>query len=318
MSYFKTHPATVPALLDPKLKAAIEIQDAELFLLPVEQFRAIKEQQAAERPKVAAPVANIEDRSVPGPAGEIPVRIYTPHGNGPFPVVVHIHGGGWVIGSLNASDDVCHTLCNFANSVVVSVDYRLAPEHRYPAGLEDCYAALEWVAENAPTLGGDAARIALFGDSSGGNLATAVALYSRDNGGPKAVLQVLVYPVTNYGFDTASYHQKAKDFGLSRDAMVFFWTSYLASPQHGDEPYASPLRATDLTGLPPALIVTAEHDPLRDDGEAYAARLDRAGIPVRVTRYLDMNHGFFNCGAMYPSAARALREVGDSLREAFG
>lgn len=317
MSYFKTHPATLSTPLHPTLKASLEAQNEELFLLPVEQFRAIKEQQAAERPKINAAIAKIENRSIPGPAGEIPVRIYTPLGNGPFPVVVHIHGGGWVIGSLDACDDVCRALCNFSDAVIVSVDYRLAPEYRYPAGLDDCWAALKWVVEHVSVIGGDATRIAVCGDSSGANLAAATALYSRDNGGPQLALQVLIYPVTNFGFDTASYHQKANNFGLSRDAMIFFWTSYLAKPEHGIEPYASPLQATDLTGLPPALILTAEHDPLRDDGEAYAARLHQAGVPVQVTRYLDMNHGFFNCGAMYESAARALREVGDSLKQAF-
>lgn len=317
MPHFKTHPATASVPLHPEIQAAVEMQTEELFLLPVEQFRAVKEQQAAERPKMDAAVAKIENRSIPGPADQIPIRIYTPQGLGPFPVVVHIHGGGWVIGSLDTCDDVCRALCNLSESLIVSVDYRLAPEHRYPAGLDDCYAALQWVAEHAPSINGDAARIALCGDSSGGNLAAATALYARDHGGPNATFQALIYPVTNCGFDTASYHQKACGFGLTRDAMVFFWTSYLAVPEHGNDAYASPLRASNLTGLPPALIVTAEHDPLRDDGEAYAARLHREGVPVHVTRYLDMNHGFFNCGAMYDSAARAIHEVADSLKQAF-
>lgn len=317
MTYFKTHPATATVALNPQLKASLETQPDDLFLLPVDEFRAAKEQQAAERPKINAPVAKIEDRMIPGPAGPVPVRIYTPQGQGPFPIVVHIHGGGWVIGSLNSCDDVCRALCSFSEAVIVSVDYRLAPEHRFPAGLEDCYAAMQWTAENARSFNGDATRIALSGDSSGGNLAAATALYARDHGGPKTIFQALVYPVTNYGFDTASYHLKANGFGLTRDAMIFFWKSYLTTPETGSAPYASPLQAPALKGLPPALIITAEHDPLRDDGEAYAARLDQAGVPVQLTRYLDMNHGFFNCGAIFDSAARAVREVVDSLKQAF-
>jgi acetyl esterase len=199
----------------------------------------------------------------------------------------------------------------------VSVDYRRAPECKYPAAVDDCYNALQWTVKNAATIGGDPRQVAVAGDSAGGNLAAAVAIRARDQGSPSVAMQVLIYPVTNCGFDTASYHENADGYGLTRDAMVFFWRSYLAHADQGEEPCVSPLRAANLAGLPPALIVTAQFDPLRDDGEAYAARLHRAGVPVRLTRYLDMNHGFLMCGAMFRSADGALHEIADALKEAF-
>ncbi len=317
MYYFHTHPSAKLVPLDPKLKAIIETLPPKDFSAPIEQWRATSEKQAVARPKLNATVEKIENRVVPGPGGEIPIRLYTPKGIGPLPILVYIHGGGWVMGSLDTHDDICRSLCNRSGSMVVSVGYRLAPEHKYPAAVEDCYAVLKWVAEKAAAISGDAKRIAISGDSSGGNIAAAVALRSRDQNGPKLALQVLIYPVANYGFDTASYHRNAAGYDLTRDAMIWFWTRYLPSPEYGDEPCASPLRAKDLTGLPPALVLTAQYDPLCDDGEAYAARLHSAGVPVRVTRYLDMNHGFFNWGAVCKSADCAFQEAADTLKEAF-
>jgi acetyl esterase len=314
---FKTHPATQPVPLDAELRAVLETLPKQLYLLPLEQFRATMERQVAETPKLNLPVAKIEDREIAGPGGPIRLRIYTPQGSGPWPLLLHYHGGGWVLGTLDTHDDVCRSLCSLSGSVVVSVDYRRAPEHKHPAAVEDCWTALQWTAESAAAIGGDPNRMGVIGDSAGGNLAAAVALCCRDRKGPRLALQVLIYPVTNYDFDTASYHENADDYGLTRDAMIFFWESYLATSAQGTEPYASPLRAGDLSGLPPALILTAQFDPLRDDGEAYAARLRRAGVPVRLTRYLDMNHGFFMAAAMFDSAHCALQEVADALKEAL-
>jgi acetyl esterase len=317
MTYFRTHPSTQPVPLDPQLWAAIQAEPDRLFVLPLDEFRAVAEQRAEKTPRLNTPVQAVENRRVAGPDGQIPIRISRPQGRGPFPVLAYFHGGGWVVGTLDTHDDVCRALCHRAGSVVVSVDYRRAPESKYPAGLDDCWAVLEWIATNAATIDGDPRQVAVGGDSAGGNLAAAVAIRARDQERLRLALQVLIYPVTNYGFDTASYHENADGYGLSRDAMMFFWESYLADADQGSEPCASPLRAANLAGLPPALILTAQFDPLRDDGEAYAARLHRAGVPVRLTRYLDMNHGFLMCAAMFPSAACALQEIADSLKEAF-
>ena len=317
MTYFRTHPSTQPVPLDPDLRAALDAEPDPLYLLPLDEFRAAAELRCVKTPKLSAPVKAVENRRVAGPDGAIPIRLFRPEGRGPFPVLAFLHGGGWVVGSLDTHDDVCRVLCHRSGCVVVSVDYRLAPESKYPAAVNDCYSVLEWIVENAATFDGDPKQLAVCGDSAGGNLAAAVAIRARDQGSVGLALQVLIYPVTNYGFDTASYHENADGYGLSREAMRFFWSSYLARSDQGDEPDASPLRATNLAGLPPALILTAQFDPLRDDGEAYAARLRRAGVPVRLTRYLDMNHGFILCGAMFASADCALQEIADSLREAF-
>jgi len=261
------------------------------------------------------PVAAVENRSIPGPAGEIPVRIYTPSGQPPFPALVYYHGGGWVVGNLDMVDTVCRALANRAGSVVVSVDYRLAPEHKFPASAEDAYAAAHWVATNASTIGVDPGRIAVGGDSAGGNLAAVVSLIARDRGSPSLAYQVLVYPVTDYAFDTPSYQANGKDYFLTTEMMEWFWNHYLRTPEDGNNPYASPLRATNLAGLPPALVITAEYDPLRDEGERYAQRLREAGVPVRQTRYDGMVHGFFTMPGTFDKAKQAVDEIAEELRK---
>jgi acetyl esterase len=245
------------------------------------------------------------------------MRVYTPRGTGPFPAILYLHGGGWVLGSLDENDDVCRSLAHRAGAVVVSVDYRLAPEHRFPAAVEDCYAALEWLARHAAELHADGRRIAVLGGSAGGNLAAATALKARDQKGPTIVLQVLWFPATNAAFDTTSYHLYAEGYGLSRENMIYFWKSYLKSREDADSPYASVLRAGDLTRLPPALVQTAQYDVLRDEGEAYAARLHRAGVPVRCIRYQGMVHGFLIHAASIEVARRALADTADALKKAF-
>jgi acetyl esterase len=247
----------------------------------------------------------------------MPTRIYTPYGTGPFPVLVYFHGGGWVIGNLEAYDATCRALTKAAGCIVIAMEYRLAPEHTFPAAPEDCYAATCWVAANAAAIGGDPRRIAIGGDSAGGNLTAVVAQMARDRGGPALVYQLLVYPVTNYDYDTASYRENADGYLLTRDAMVWFWNHYLRSAADGDHPLASPLRASDLRGLPPAMVLTAEFDPLRDEGEAYARRLQEAGVPVTLKRYTGMIHGFFSLGTVLDQGKQAMADAAAALRAIF-
>jgi len=283
--------------------------------LSVEDARKMMDMMAELSGLVPEPVAKVEDRLIPGPAGQIPVRIYTPQGRGPFPVLVFFHGGGWVLCSIETEDELCRALTNAAGCIVVSVDYRLAPEHKFPAAMDDCYAATKWVAENANVIGGDPTRVAVGGDSAGGNLAAVVTLMARDRGTPPLVYQLLVYPVTNSAFNTPSYRENAEGYFLTRDAMVWHWDLYLQSEADGQNPYASPLRAEDLSGIPPALVITAEFDPLRDEGEAYAARLREAGVSVVCTRYNGMIHGFLSMP--FERGKEARQEAAAGLRSAF-
>lgn len=262
-------------------------------------------------------VAKVENRKIPVSDGNIQIRIYTPDGEGPFPVLVYYHGGGWVIGDLDTVDVPCRMLANRANCVVVSVDYRLAPEHKFPTAAEDSYAAVQWVAENAAEINVDSSRIAVGGDSAGGNLAAVTALMAKDKGGPNLSYQLLFYPVTNHSFDTASYTENADGYLLTKNTMVWFWNHYLRNDEDGKNPYASPLRAEDLTGLPPALVITAGFDPLRDEGEAYASRLKEAGIPVEATRYEGMIHGFFWMPGILEQARNVIEQAANGLKEAF-
>ena len=222
-----------------------------------------------------------------------------------------------MICDLDTHDGVCRQLANRAGCAVVSVDYRLAPEAKFPAGPEDCYAAARYAAEHAGELGVDAARIAVAGDSAGGNLAAVVALMARARRGPALCHQLLVYPVTNHDFETASYHENAEGYLLTRAMMQWFWGHYLATPEAGEDPWASPLREPDLSGLPAATVLTAEYDPLRDEGEAFAERLRAAGVPTSLTRYDGMFHGFFGMTAAIDRARDALDHAAGALRSAF-
>jgi acetyl esterase len=264
------------------------------------------------------PVGKVENRTIPGPATDIPVRIYTPKGEGPFPVLVYFHGGGWVLGSLDAWDAACRMLTNKVECIIVAVDYRLAPENKFPKPAEDCYAATQWVAENAASIGGDPARVAIGGDSAGGNLAAVVALMAREYGKPKLVFQLLVYPVTDASMDSKSLKECADGYFLTTEMMVWFWKQYVRDSGDRAHPYASPLRAQNLRGLPPAMVSTAEFDPLRDEGEAYGAKLKEAGVPVTVTRYDGTIHGFFLMSAVLDQGKKAVAAAVASLRSAFG
>lgn len=319
MNHLATYPPLASLPLDEQVAADLQARAGAtpFYRLPPAEGRSAFEAMMATARKLNDPVARVEDRVIPGPGNDVSVRVYVPQGQGPFPILLYIHGGGWVIGSPASHDDLCRSLCRRAGALVVSVDYRLSPEHKFPAPLEDCYTALQWCVREAAGLG-DRGRLAVAGDSAGGNLSAALALYARDQGGPPLRLQVLIYPATNCAFDTTSYHENAEGFGLMRAAMIHYWNCYLAKPEDSRNPYACPLQAPDLRGLPPALIQTAQYDVLRDDGEAYAARLRRASVPVRCTRYLAMNHGFVQFGAAYEHGQVAVDEIATALRAAFG
>ena len=306
--------------LDPEAKMLLE--QLTTVVRPFDELSVVEARAAIVTLSAAAgegeAVARVENRTVPGPRGEIPVRIYTPEGRAPFPVLVYFHGGGWVIGSLETHDGLCRHLANAAGAVVVSVDYRLAPEHPFPASGEDAYAATRWVAANAAVIGGDAKRIAVGGDSAGGNLAAVVSLMARDRGGPPLVFQLLVYPVTDTpSAKTASYRENAEGYFLTAKMMHWFWNHYCGKNPDLSDPYLCPLRAKDLKRLPPALVVTAEFDPLRDEGEAYAARLREAGNQADLKRYPGMIHGFFGMGPLLTKAREATKEAASMLRAAF-
>jgi len=263
-------------------------------------------------------VSKVENRNVPGPAGEIPLRIYTPRGSGPFPVLVYFHGGGWIICNLDTHDAVCRHLANGASCVVVSVDYRLAPEHKFPAAAEDAYAATRWVAENARIMDVDPERIAVGGDSAGGNLAAVVSLMAREKGGPQLVHQLLVYPVTDLSsMDNDSYREHGQGYILTKDSMAYYGSHYLAGEKDALNPYASPLLAKDLSGLPSPLVITAEYDVLTDEGKAYADRLQEAGVPVRYSCYDGLIHAFFSMAGVVDRTRDALDEAAAALRSAF-
>jgi acetyl esterase len=281
---------------------------------------SVAEARKAFTSRIAAgtPVARTQDRAIPGPAGDIPVRIHWPAGAGPFPALVFFHGGGWVVGNLDTHDVTCRSLTNLARSVTVSVDYRLAPEHKFPAAVEDAYAATCWVVDHAPELGVDPGRVAVGGASAGGNLATVVALIAIERGGPRLVFQLLIYPVTDAALDTPSAREiVSDDYPLNRADMEWFWNHYLRDDADRRHPQASPARAKSLAGLPAALVITAEIDPLCDEGERYAAALAQAGVTASFTRYQGVTHGFVGMEAMLDKGRAAVTEAAQALRAAF-
>jgi acetyl esterase len=267
-------------------------------------------------PATLAPVRSTEDSTIPGPAGDIPIRIYRPDIDGAVPTMAFFHGGGFVIGDIETHDDQARLLCRDVEMVVVSVDYRLAPEHPFPAGFEDCLAATHWVSDNIASLGGDADRIVVGGDSAGGNFAAAVALAVRETG-PKLAAQFLIYPGVDFveGADYPSRLENAEGYFLTAEDMVWFMTNYLGTHTDTNDPRASPIRAADLAGAAPAIIGTAEFDPLRDEGEAYAKALAAAGVDVIATRYDGMIHGFYGLGVHSAAAAAAVTDMNASLRK---
>lgn len=264
----------------------------------------------------AEPVGAVTEYPIPVNDGEITVRAYRPAGDGPFPILVYFHGGGWVRGNIDTHDDLCRSITNAADCVVLSVDYRRSPEHRFPVPFDDAYAATEWAAEYGAVVGGDPDRLAVGGDSAGGNLAAAVSLRARDSGGPPLVYQLLLYPITDYAFDTESYHENAEGYMLTRRGMQWYWDHYLERDLDGRHPYASPLQARSLEGLPPAMVLTAGYDPLRDEGAAYADRLRDADVDVRHEHFDDMLHAFVSFRDL-DAAADGIDVIGEGLRDAF-
>jgi acetyl esterase len=304
-------PADAVPGLDPKLRLALDAQGPVPDFRPLgpSAVRASFRETCARTPKVGDAVARTEDHDL----GGFRVRVYVPDGAAPSVPAVYFHGGGWVLGDLETHDDLCRSLCARSGSLLAAVDYRLAPEHPFPIPFEDAYRATCWLAERASRYGSDPARLAVCGDSAGGNLAAAVAQKARDAGGPEIALQALIYPVTDADFDRASYRAYASGFGLTAANMRWFWECYLGKGGVPG-PLAAPLRAADLRDLPPAYFAMAEQDVLHDEGLAYAVRLREAGVPVRGTRYRGMNHGFLRLGALFPQALRAVDDLASALR----
>jgi acetyl esterase len=265
-------------------------------------------------------VAEVREVLAPGPAGRLPVRVYHPAPGTFPPLMVYFHGGGWVVGNVEVNDIPCRALANTTGAVVASVEYRLAPETTFPGPAEDAYAATRWLADHAGELGADASRLVVAGDSAGGNLAAVAALMARDRGGPPIAHQLLLFPVTApaRASEFASYSENAEGYILTRGAMEWFWDHYLDSPEDGSDPYASPLYAPDLAALPPATVVTAEFDPLRDEGLAYARRLSEAGVQVTSATYDGMIHDFLLMSGVIDRTRELTDRVGKELRERLG
>jgi acetyl esterase len=298
--------------VDPHLAGLLELVGAAP---PMHEGTPAEAREAYRRLSVDArtadqvvPVAAVEDVVIPGPAGAVPARVYRPEAAGPVPTVVLFHGGGWVIGDLDTHDNMARTLCRDCRAVVVSVDYRLAPEAPFPAAVEDALAATRWAASRLDELGGDD-RLAVAGDSAGGNLAAVVSQQLRDTGGPAPCAQLLVYPATDAAGEHASRTENGEGYFLDLPTMAWFMGHYAADRRRHTDPLLSPLRHPDLRGLPPAVVVTAEYDPLRDEGEAYARALAEAGVPVEVRRFPSMIHGFFDMGSFSPGAQAAVDEA---------
>lgn len=269
------------------------------------------------------PLASVMSRSIPGPGGTIPVRVYLPTlpAGRELPAIVYYHGGGWVIGNLDTHDRLCRVLAAETGCVVIAVDYRLSPEHRFPAASDDALAAFRWVTERGPELHADPSRVAVAGDSAGGNLAAVTALRALADGGPTPCFQLLIYPVTDLRCESASYDACADGYLLTRDMMLWFRSHYLGDPALDEEaarrsqhPHASPLLAEDLTGLPQALVLTAEFDPLREEGRAYAERLREAGVAVSYRCHAGLVHGFATLGGSIPAARQAISEACTAVR----
>ncbi len=316
-------PIKTPSRLSPRLNPivrqlldAIRAEGGPAFeTLTPDEARKLVLERPTDVGGTPEPVRSIQDLRIPGPDGEIPIRVYTPDAPTPAPALVYFHGGGWVVCNLDTHDVISTAIAHRAGAVVVSVDYRLAPEHKFPAAVVDCYAATRWVASNAQQLGIDPKRIAVGGDSAGGNLAAVVSLKSRDENGPAIASQVMVYPVTDLSsFDTPSYQEFAEGYELTKPEMVWFRDHYLQKMEDALDPHASPLLAKDLRGLPPALIITAECDPLRDEGEAYAKRLKEAGVQVTYTCYDGMIHPFFSLSGVITQAFDAFDQVAAAIR----
>ena len=310
--------------LDPQAQEVINLviksgRPAYNTLSPKDARQLFRETRPASTP-TPAEIGAVKNLTADGPGGPIPLRVYRPAdvpAGTPLPVLVYYHGGGWVIGDLDTHDVQCRQITAEAGVTVVAVDYRLAPEHKFPAAVDDAWAATRWVVAHAGELGIDSRRVAVAGDSAGGNLAAVVALMARDAGGPAIALQVLIYPVTDVAAESKSYRDFADGYMLTRDGMRWFTNHYLKAAGEAQDWRVSPLRAPSLAGLPPALVITAGFDPLRDEGAAYAARLSDAGVQVDYVNYGGMIHGFMPMGRLIATGNRATSHVAASLRQAL-
>jgi len=303
--------------LDPEIQLVVDAMNALPPVgpdsVPVEQARAAHDAETVQLSGPGPEVASVEEVEAPGPGGPIAIRCFRPAGVGPLAVVAYAHGGGWVIGSLDGFDPLCRALANASGAIVAALDYRRAPEHPFPAPLEDVIAAVRWLSASAESLGGDPARLGVAGDSAGGNLVAVAARRLREDPEVEVRFQALIYPVTDSAVNTRSYAENAEGYGLTATGMARYWQLYLDGAD-GQQPDVSPLRAGDLEGLPPAYVLTVEHDVLRDEGEAYAAALERAGVPVQHARYDGAVHGFFRWLAQAALARDAVAEAGTALR----
>jgi acetyl esterase len=304
--------------LAPEMRAILEIMAAqgapplETLTVPAARQAAHGLAQLGGEPEK---VARVENRRIEGRGGEIPIRVYSPDASGPLPGVVYLHGGGWVICDLDTHDNICRAISRRANAVVVAVDYRLAPEYKFPSSLEDCIDAVRWVSAHAGELRMDPQKLAIAGDSAGANMATVIAAKARDAKGPAIALQVLIYPVTDLSnFDTASHREFAKDHFLTRSVMDWFMSHFFAPGANRTSPDASPAYIKNLRGLPEALLITAECDPLCDEGETYAQRLKESGVKVTLTRYDGMIHPFLNFLGASAGAQRAVDQIAAAVR----
>lgn len=304
-------------LLDPAAEQLLSGVKAQGYpgwaYLTIEQARAM---MAGMRPLAGEPesVAHVEDIVIPGPPA-IPARVYVPHRKGPLPIIVYFHAGGWALGEYMDIDTPVRALANRSGCAILSVNYRLAPEHKYPAAVEDAYGAVQWASQSGEQFGWDGQRLAVMGDSAGGTLATVACLRARDEGGPPIRLQVMVYPVLDHNYDTESYQQFGSSWGvLTNTDMTWFHCHYLSHPDQLNLPYVSPLRSTELTGMPEALLILPEADPLRDEGLLYAERLRNAGVTTDARVYPGMIHGFWQMGAVLPQALAAIDYAASVLR----
>lgn len=302
--------------LDPQAKLILDLMADSGFTFDGMTPEELRSRMALTTMPSPIELASITDRTIPGPAGEIPVRIYRPSDAPGLPVTVFFHGGGWVIGDLESHDHCCRTIASKAECVVVAVDYRLAPEAKFPAAFDDAWAATEWVATHGDELGVDASRLAVAGDSAGGNLAAVVANTSRDHEHVEVISQVLIYPVVDGECDRPSMSENAEGYLLTSTAMDFFHGHYSRSEVDLADPRFSPILA-ELEGAAPAVVITAEYDPLRDQGNAYAVKLTEAGVDVDHVQYDGMFHGFFSMDAGLDVAKDAQEQVANALRAAF-
>ncbi|NEW86461.1 MULTISPECIES: alpha/beta hydrolase [Rhodopseudomonas] len=312
----------MPAKLDPDAAAVYKaFQDAgrpAYETLSASEARAYYSAARLVSNPEPPEMASVQSITLPGPAGDIPARVYTPktlrQDDGLSPALVFFHGGGWVIGDLDTHDVVCRGIAHDGELLVVSVDYRLAPEHKFPAAVDDAIAATRWIADNAKKLGIDPEQLSVGGDSAGGNLSAVIALHARDHGGPLLAGQVLIYPATDFSMQHPSHSEPETSVLLTHSVIRWFRDHYLGGARDADDWRASPARAETLAGLPPAFVITAGADPLRDEGDEYARRLADAGVPVVHRTYPGQFHGFFTMGKLLPQANVAVREIGDWLK----